>query len=796
MFSDVRFAVRTLAKAPGFAAATVLTLALGIGANTAIFTVVNAELLRPLPYEHPERLVRIFERNGKLKIEQFSASVLNYLSWIERSRSFESMGAIGFSTLTLTGNGEPEMLVGSPISPSLMPLLGIQPPLGRAFRQGDDAPGAAPIALVSQGLWKRRFGGDAGLVGKSVQLNGTPYTVVGIAPAALETLTPGTDIWTPLTIDPAKEFRLNHLIAAVGRLKPGVTVSQAQTEMDDVSRQVGIAYPEVKDWNTTLLGFDRWLVSDQLRTALLVLLGAVQLVLLIACANVANLLLSRAVARQAEMALRTALGASRGRIVRQLLAESLTLSLAGGIAGILLASWTVRAIQSWLPPGLLPVGELRVDSPVLLFAFAITVATGILFGLAPAWQTAKTDLNSVLKQGGRSSAGSKASLRNALAAGELALATVLLTGAGLLMQSLAHLKQAPLGFQSEHMLTFQIGLPATKYPNIAKSWAFYKSLLESLRAMPGVRGAAISSAIPFGSGTYTNTPFTPVGASTLPPGMAMPADWRAVSPGFFGAMQIPLLRGRDFGDQDVPNAPVTIIVSQSLARKFWGNEDAIGRVLMTGNKREFSVVGIVGDVRGTALGTPPEPTVYFSASTRQWPLMDVAVRTARDPEAAVSAIRQRLHEIDAELPMATVHTMDDWISNNAAQPRLNSTLLGVFAGIALLIAAIGIYGVLSYSVIQRTREIGLRMALGAQPRDVLALVVREGMLVAIIGIGAGLAGALALSRLMATLLFGVTPGDPATMAAVAATLGAIALGACYIPALRAARVDPMVALRD
>jgi putative ABC transport system permease protein len=797
MLSDLRYAARTLAKAPGFAAATVLTLALGIGANTAIFTVVDAELLRPLPFDHPERLVRIFEKNDKVKIDQFSASILNYLAWKERAQSFESMAAFGGAAYTLTNSGEPEILAGAPISPSLMPMLGIQPARGRAFREGDDAPGAPTVALISQGLWQRRFASDPTLIGKTIQLNGVPYTVIGIAPAALQTLLGATDIFTPMTIDRAKEIRLNHQIVAVARLKAGVTIAHAQKEMTEVSRQVGIAWPEVKDWTTTLLGFDRWFVGDQLRTALLVLLGAVGLVLLIACANIANLLLSRAVARQSEIAVRTALGASRGRLIRQLLTESLSISLAGGIAGVFLATWAVRAIQAALPQGLLPISDLHVDSGVMLFALAITLGTGILFGLAPAWHTAKTDLNTVLKQGGRAAAGgAKGSIRNALAAAELALATILLAGAGLLIQSLAHLQQAPLGFHPERLLTFQIGLPQTKYPTVVQAWGFYQSFLASMRSLPGVRGAAISSGVPMGSGNYTHSPFTPTGSSLLPPGAALPADWRTVSPGFFATMGIPLLRGRDFGPQDTPTTPVGVIVSQNMARKIWGDQDPIGRVVSSSTNRNFTVAGVVGDVRGTALNTPPEPTIYFAASVRQWPLMDVAVRTSGDPVSAVSAIRARLHELDAQLPMASVRTMDDWISNNAAQPRLNTTLLSVFAGIALLIAAIGIYGVLSYSVTQRTREIGLRMALGAQQSSVLGLVVREGMVVAALGIGAGIAGSLALSRVMSTLLFDVTPHDPATLTMVAAGLTAVALAACCIPARRAARVDPIVALRD
>jgi putative ABC transport system permease protein len=758
--------------------------------------VVNAVMLRPLPFAAPSRLVRIWEKNDKLNIQLFSASVLNYLSWKEQTQTFAQMGVIGFASFNLTGKGDPEQLTGSTITPSMFPLLGLQPTVGRAFQEGDDKPGSPPAIMLSEGLWKRRFGGDTALIGKPVTLNGVAYTVVGIAPPALAVLTTG-DIWVPLIIDPGREARLNHVVTAVGLLKPGVTLQQAQAEMETISRRVGMQYPEVKDWGIQLMTFHNWFVPSQLRTALLVLLGAVAFVLMIACANVANLLLSRAASRQKEIAVRTALGAGRGRLLRQLLTESLLLSLGGGGAGVLAAIWAVHVMETALPANLLPVSDLSVDSAVLLFALGITLATGLLFGMVPAWQTVKTDLNSVLKQGGRGSrGGSRPILRNSLVAGEMAVATVLLIGAGLLIQSLLHLQKVTLGFQSEGLLTFQLAPPAAKYPG-PRAWAFYKSMLESLRALPGVRGAALSSGIPFGAGNYTQTPASPVGKSAMAPGEAIPINWRIASPDYFRTMGIPLLRGRDFGEQDVPAAPPVMIVSQETAKKLWGTADPLGRLVrIVGSGREFTVVGVVGDARMTALDQAPVPAMYFSAATRLWPLMDLVVRTAGKPESATASVRQKVHELDAELPLSNVRTMDQWISNGAAQPRLNTVLLGIFAAVALLIAAIGIYGVLSYSVNQRTREIGLRMALGAQQSSVLRMVVREGMAMGLAGIGAGLLAALAVSRALATLLFGVEPHDPATFLAVAGTLSAIALAACYLPARRAIGVDPAVALRE
>jgi putative ABC transport system permease protein len=473
------------------------------------------------------------------------------------------------------------------------------------------------------------------------------------------------------------------------------------------------------------------------------------------------------------------------------------LSLIGGAAGVAAAAWAVHAMSAALPANLLPVTDLDVDATVLYFALSATLLTAFLFGLAPAWQTAKTDLNAVLKQGGRSgSAGARPILRNALVAGELALATMLLIGAGLLMQSLLRLQQVQLGFRPDRVLTFQLSPPPAKYPP-ARAWAFYKDLLENLCAIPGVRAAALSSGLPMGGGNYTRTPTGPVGNSLLPTGEAIPIDWRAVSPGLFQTLDIPLMRGRDFSDQDAAGAPLTVIVSQETVKKLWGTADPLGRVIrVVGSGKEFTVVGVVGDVRLNTLSQEPQPAMYFSAAVRQAALMDVAIRTQGRPEDALTAVRRKIHDLDPELPLATVRTLEQWVANNAAQPRLNSALLAIFACVALLIASIGIYGVLSYSVNQRTREIGVRMALGAQRREVLRMIVGEGMRMGIAGIAVGLAGAVAVSRALSSLLFGVQARDPATFASVAAILIVIALAACYFPARRATGIDPVVALRD
>jgi len=795
VLNDLRYTARTLGRSPVFSAAVVLTVALAIGANTAIFSVVNTVLVRPLPFAAPDRLVQVGEKNDAMHLPIFGVSVLNYLSWKEQTETLQ-LAAIGFGTYSLSGSGEPEQFTGSPITPSLLPVIGVSPIAGRGFTDGEDRPGAPRVVMISEGVWKRRFGGDPGLVGRTLIFNGLDYTVVGIAPAALTVLTNG-DVWTPLTIDPGKEIRLNHTTFVVARLRPGVSLDQGQAEMNTVASRIAAQYPEMKDWGVRLITFYNAFVSTQLQTALLVLLAAVACVLLIACANIANLLLARAAARQKEIAIRTALGASRGRLMSQLLAESLMLSSAGGAIGLLLALGAVKVINRSLPPNLLPVPEVGVDATVLLFASAATLVTGLLFGLAPSWRSVSGDVHDALKQAGRSSAGAaRPRLRNGVAAAELALATVLLIGAALLVQTLLQLQHARVGFEPRGVLTFQLAPPPVRYGADTTAPPFYRAVIDALQAVPGVRSAAVSSGVPFGVGNYTQTPYATSGKSPLPPETEIPTDWRIVSPGYFRAMGIPLLRGRDFTDADnSPTRPVTI-VSQATARTFWGDDDPIGRMLhRRADTRVFTVVGVVGDVRNTALNRE-SPSLYYPSAARVAGLMDVVVRVDGDPYGVLPAVRQKVHELDPQLPLSNVRTMDEWVTNNAAQPRLNAELLGIFAAVALAIAAIGIYGVLACSVTQRTHEIGVRIALGAQPGGVVRLIVGEGMTVALIGIAAGLAGALALSRVLASLLFDIPARDPLTFSSVAGVLAVVALAASAIPARRAARVDPLMALRD
>ena len=796
LMNDIRYAFRMMRRTPVFATAVVLTVTLAIAANTTIFSVVNAVMLRPLPFREPSRILQVAEKNDKLHLASFGSSVLNFLSWREQSQSFEALAAVGSSNYTLSGTGEPEQLSGNRISPALTRVLGISAVAGRAFTDDEEKPGAAPVAMIGEGLWKRQFGADRALLGRTITLNGAPTTVVGIAPAALNLLS-GGDVYTPLTIDPAKEIRLNHVIFVVGRLKGGVSIGNAQAEMNDISVRMGQEYPEIRDWGIRLITLFDTFVSAELKTGLLALLWSVAFVLLIACANIANLLLARAANRQNEMAVRTAIGGSRSQLVRQLLIESVMLSITGGVAGLLGAFWAVRAINHALPPSTLPVPAVEIDETVLWFALGSTIVTGLLFGIAPAWRTAKVDLNIILKQGGRGSSGRMSGrLRNSLAAVELALATVLLIGAGLFIQSLANLKRVRLGFDPHGVISFQLAPPTAKYALNSKAPQLYRALFDSLQSIPGVRGASVSSGIPFGAGNYTTHPMITTEQSLLPHDAAVPIDWRIVSPGYFKTMGVPLLHGRDFTDADGPSAPPVMIISQATARKFWGDSDPIGRTLRRSAdpRTAITVVGVVGDVRSTAL-TQESPALYYPMASRVWPLMDVVVRTDGSPEAMLPAIRLKVHELDSELALANVRTMEQWLSNSAAQPQLNTILLTVFAAVALLIAAIGIYGVLAYSVSQRTGEIGVRMALGASPRGVLRLVVGEGMKVALIGIGAGLLAGLALGRAVSSLVFGVPVRDPVTFIVVGLALASIALAASAVPALRASRIDPIVALR-
>jgi putative ABC transport system permease protein len=784
-------------RAPLFTVTVVLTVMLAIAADTTIFSIVNAVLLRPLPFQEPDRLVQIAEKNDRLNLATFSSSVLNFLDWREQSQSFAEMAAIGFSSYTLTGAGEPEQFSGNRISPALLRVLGLPPVAGRAFTENEEQPGAAPVAMIGEGLWKRRFGSDRSLMGRTIILNGIPTAVVGIAPAALNLLS-GGDVYTPLTIDRANEIRLNHVIFTVGRLRKGTSLQQAQAEMDGISARMGQQYPVIRNWGIHLVSLFDTFVSPNLKEGLLVLLGAVASVLLIACANIANLLLARGAARQNEMAVRTAIGASRSRLVGQLLVESVVLSLVGGMAGFAGAMWAVRIVNRSLPPSTLPIPQIQMDAGVFWFALGLTIITGLVFGILPALRTTTVDLNATLKQGGRGgSLRISSRLRHTFATLQIAMATVLLIGAGLFIRSLANLEHVRLGFDPRGLMTFQLAPPTAQYPVDGKAPQFYRALLDSLQSIPGVNGAAVSSGIPFGAGAYNTHPMITTDRSILPPDTAVPIDWRIVSPGYFRTMGIPLAEGRDFTDSDGPSPALPVaIVSQATARKFWGDADPLGHTLRRSAdpSTAFTIVGVVGDVRSTVLNQE-SPALYYPMASRVGPGMDVAVRSSGPADLLMPEIRQRIHDLDPSLALANVRTMDEWLANSSAQPRLNTQLLSAFASVALVIASLGVYGVLAYSVSQRTREIGVRIALGATPGSVLRLIVREGMNVVLVGIGSGMVAGLALGQTVSSLVFGVPVRDPATFVSVAVVLASVALAACAIPALRGSRVNPVVVLR-
>ena len=802
--SDLSYGYRRMRQSPLFSLTIILTVALAIGANATIFSSVNAVMIRPMPFKAPDRLVQVAEKNDKLNLPNFGVSVLNYLSWRELAHSFEDFGAAQGANYTVSGTAvsgtaEPELYAGGKITASLLPVLGLHPIAGRGFSDQEERPGAAPVVMIGQRFWKKRFGADPTLLGRSIVLDRQATTVVGIAPDELALVT-GTqsELYTPLTIDPPNEIRLSHVLVAFARLRPGVSLKQAQLEMNSVSLQMGRQYPEIRDWSIRVLGMFESFVTPELRDGLLMLWCAVVFVILIACANIANLLLATGTARQGEMAVRAAMGASRGRLLRQLLTECVLLSMAGGIPGVLGAIAAVEVMNRVMPANLLPIPEVTLDFRLLWFDLGLTIATGVLFGIVPAWRSAHPDLSTVLRAGRARVGRFPRRLRSGFAAFQVALAAFLLIGAGLFIRNLINLRQVNLGFDPARMITFQLALPEEQYPPTTKGPQFFRSLVERLRSIPGVRGAAVSSAIPFGNGLYSRHPMITTDPSVLPHGSVVPIDWRMVSPGYFHAMQIPLLKGRNFTDADGPlPAPPVIIVSETTGKLFWGNGDPIGHTLrQSGDQRQvYTIVGVVGDIRSTVL-TTESPTLYYPTGRRVWQTMDIVVRAEGAPEALLPAIRKNVHELDPNVALADVRTMDERLSDTAALPRLNALLLTALAVVALLIGSIGIYGVLAYSVGQRRSEIGVRMAMGATQGGVWRLILFDGMRVVLVGLSVGLLGGMVLSEAVSSMVFRVNVQDPLIFSAVGIALAAAAFLASSIPALRAARVDPAVALRQ
>jgi putative ABC transport system permease protein len=801
---DIRYAVRRLIKSPGFTLVAVLTLALGIGANSAIFSVVNGVLLKPLPYPESDRLVGVYHATGSGRAVM---SGPNFTDVMKNVKSLENVAAISTGRMVLTGQGEPVRLNVAEVSASFFNVLRTQPVLGRAFNADENTPGRTNIVVLSHGLWLQRFGGQVNIVGKMIQLDGAPREVVGVMPQGFS-YPARREAYVPLEYDGnfVTLQRGAWYLDVVARLNPGISAEQARAEVEALGEVLRAQYAD-SNANIGLTTFP--LHEDmvgEIRPAVLVLLGAVGFVLLIACANVANLLLARAAARGSEMAVRTALGAGRMRLVRQLLTESVILSFIGGALGLLLAMWGVEFLVALEPQGIPRLDAVRVDAVVMLFTLGVAVLTGLVFGMVPAFHATRAGLSSALKEGGRGGAAGRGSARarGALVVAEMALAVTLLAGAGLLLRSFVKLQAVDPGFHTQQALTFELSLPDVRYRADDARIAFFDELLPRLRALPGVRAAGAVMGLPL-TGLEFIISFEVAGRPPAPPSQRPSMQVRVATPDYFTAIGIPLQRGRLFTDDDRQGTTKVVLITEAAARTFFPNEDPIGKQITLGwGRRDDAgqrlraggeVVGIVGDVKEAGLDEENPPQIYLAH--RQWPVtsMSVLLNTTTPPASLTNAVRAQVHAIDPNLPLANVRTLDEIVARSISQPRFYMLLLAIFAGVALTLAAIGIFGVLSYAVAQRTREIGIRMALGAQARTVLGLVVRQAMVLVLIGVVVGTAAALLLSRTMDGMLFAVTPSDPLTFASVAGVLLGVALLASFVPARRATRVDPVVALR-
>jgi putative ABC transport system permease protein len=803
---DVRFGLRMLLRQPLFTLAAVLTLALGIGANTAIFSVVNGVLLRPLPYTDPERLVAVWS-TGEGEREEGDSSYLNFTDWREQTRSFEGMAAYRSWYYTLTGMGDPRRVVVARVTAGFFPLLGVSPFAGRTFLPEEERPNSERVAVISYEFWQRDFGGDRAALGRQLTLNTQPYTIVGILPRGFRPPLEdeGEEVYTTVADEKSDLAERGAFVMTVlGRLKPGVTLEQAQGDIGRVAGDLARQYPDVNAKTTAyVVGLHEQQVG-KIQTALWILFGAVGLVLLIACSNVANLLLARAAARQKEMAIRTALGAGRWRIVRQLLTESLLLAALAGVAGVLLALWGVDTLVALGPESLPRLGEVHADASVFGFALLLSTLTGVLFGLAPALKASRPELEETLREGGRgSTAGrNRQRLRGLLIVSETALALVLLVCAGLLVKSFVRLVQVDPGFKPENVMTLSVSLTVEKYKDPTRRVAFVEQSLERVRAVPGVSQAAFTARLPFSNSDALGN-FEIVGRPAPRNSSEKPlSNMRTITPDYFRVMGIPLRAGRYFNSQDRKGGTGAAIVNESLARRYWPDKNPVGQhirgvgINLNGDEPpEWEIVGVVGDVHHTGLDKKPEPALYFPYEQNTWSSGTFVVRTTVEPSTLAAALRREVMSVDKDQPVVDVQPLTEMISESVAQPRFYMILLGAFSAVGLVLALIGIYGVVSYAVTERTHEMGIRLALGATPADVLRLMIRHGMFFALAGIAIGIAGAFAATRYMSALLFGVAATDSLVFAGVPVLLAAVALAACYVPARRATKVDPMVALR-
>ena len=794
LLTDMRYGARQLRAAPGFTLVAILTLALGIGATSAIFSVINGVLLKPLPFKNPDGIVNVFELVPYYG--RFSVAPANFIDWRQQNRVFERIAAYNGGNDTLMGSEGPERVPSASVSWDTFELLGVSPALGRGFRAEEDAPKKNDVIVLSYGTWQRRFGGDPGILGRTINVSGAPATIVGVMPAGFYFAGRRTEFWRPIGLNPTNPPRGAHFLGVVARLKTGVSLDQANADIKAIAERLAVQYPNnSRDESAETVRMHDQIVGP-IRPMLLTLLAAVGVVVLIACANVANLLLVRASVRERELAIRAAMGAGRGRLVIQMLAESLLLALIGGAAGVLLAYLAITPIQT-LSAGSIPrVADVSVDRSVLAFAFLVSLATGLLFGIAPAWQASRGGVGAALKDSSRSSTSARGHrLRGTLLVAEVALSLVLLVGAALLLRSFARLTEVDPGFAAEQVLSFGVALPRTAYSDDQQCLAFFNRLLDRLAGMPGVRAAGMVQTAPI-RGDYVLS--VSIQGRPTERGREPSANYRAVSPGYFDALGIPLKRGRLFDARDnEPKARMVAVVDEAFASKHFPGEDPIGHGIDMGNGTDgfYEIVGVVGSVHHEGLDTAPRPTMYSPFVHDVFSGMTIMVRTTGDPVQFASSARQAVRDIDATLPAYALEPLSKAVSDSVAQRRFSMLLIGVFALVALFLAAVGLYGVVAYAVSQRTQEIGLRMAIGAQRGDVLRLVLGGGMKLAAIGVAIGIAGALALSRYLATMLFEVTRFDATSYTATAVVLLAVSALACYVPARRAMGVDPHTALR-
>ncbi|HLJ40189.1 MAG TPA: ABC transporter permease [Candidatus Acidoferrales bacterium] len=802
---DLRFAFRMFATNPGFTAVAVLTLALGIGANTAIFSVVYGVLLQPLPYKDASRLVVLNETTPK--VGSVSVSYPNFLDWRQQCHAFSQIAAVHDVGFNLAGVTQPENISGEAVSPNFFSMIGVKPFLGRDFEASEEKPGTAPVVLLSYELWQSHMGGDRNAIGRTITLDGRSFTIVGVLPPKFRSLDK-TDVMLPIGVwatnnsEVANERGERGDMVVIGRLAPHVTFAQARTEMEGIAARLAKEYPGTNDQFGVALKTIRDVFVGDARPAILVLFGAVMFVLLIACANVANLFLVRGAARTKEIALRMAFGASRGRIIRQMLTESFVLSFCGGVLGLALAIAGIHGIARLIPMDMLSGASVNLNGAVLLFAAGIIVLAAFIFGLAPAMHSTKPDVQSELKEGGRTASASAAQnkLRGALAIAEISLALILLVGAGLMMKSLYKLMSVDPGLRPDRVLNMEMDLRTQQYSKDPAILNFWQQVLERVRALPGVENAAVGTVLPL-TDNHSRADITIEGMALPTPGNFPHPDYHEVSPGFISTLGVPLLRGRTFMDTDKQGAPLVGMVNARLAKQYWPNQDPIGKRFMFGHPsaktppKWINVIGVVGDTKLYGLANPSRLEVYVSSLQYPDSTMNLVVKSRIAPAALISAIRSAVASIDKNQPIFAISTMNQLVSDSVATRRITLALLGLFSALALILAAIGIYGVISYSVAQRTHEIGIRMALGAQHKDVLRMILRQGVKIAVAGVAIGVIVSLGLTQLMSSLLFSVSAADPLTFAGVAVLLVLVAMLACYIPARRALRVDPMVALR-